>query len=151
MRQYLPQLDLDGVRNVWIVKPGAKSRGRGIMCMDRLQDILKLVSSTVKKENRWIVQKYIGTGKRISLVFRQVFEIIFLTTSLIIRFEFLSNKNELITFISKLKCHFINTLLECPLLVYNTKFDIRQWFLVTDWNPLTLWFYKVKTSLGTEL
>ena len=77
---------------MWIVKPGAKSRGRGIMCMDRLQDILKLVSSTVKKENRWIVQKYIGTGKRISLVFRQVFEIIFLTTSLIIRFEFLSNK-----------------------------------------------------------
>ena len=132
MRLYLPQLDLDGVRNVWIIKPGAKSRGRGIMCMDRLEDILKLVSSTVKKENRWIVQKYIGTFHAFIFNPGNDPEVHVLFTHYVVKIIHVANLFALVV------------QLECPLLIYNTKFDIRQWFLVTDWNPLTLWLYKVR-------
>lgn len=64
MECYCSQMKIDGYRNIWILKPGAKSRGRGIEIKNRLNDILNLTSDNVfKKENRWVIQKYIGIFK----------------------------------------------------------------------------------------
>ena len=58
---YFPQMKIDGCQNLWILKPGAKSRGRGIEIMNDLDAILKLSTDNVsKKEDRLVIQKYIG-------------------------------------------------------------------------------------------
>ena len=81
----LPQYDLSGSKNIWIVKPTGLSRGRGVTCIDQLNDIL----TNIKPHNQTVIQKYI----------------------------------------------------ENPLIIKGRKFDIRQWVLVTNLNPLTMYMF----------
>lgn len=83
---YLPQQHLDGVKNIWIMKPGNKCRGRGIQLIKTIDDVAKVVNMKLK----FVVQKYI----------------------------------------------------ERPLIIYETKFDIRQWFMITSVQPLVIWLYR---------
>ena len=45
LRSVNKQLDIDGMGNVWIMKPAGKSRGRGILCLNSLKDIQVLRTS----------------------------------------------------------------------------------------------------------
>ena len=75
---------------MWIVKPGAKSRGRGIATFRSLDKMLDYCEVRDRGSGAlWVVQKY----------------------------------------------------MESQLLIAKRKFDLRQWVLVTDWNPLTVYFY----------
>ena len=87
LQQMNVQSSLNGLDNVWIVKPAGKSRGRDIICANRINRILEYIGFGISgKEMHWVVQKY----------------------------------------------------LERPFLINRRKFDIRQWVMVTDWNPLTV-------------
>ena len=53
-------------KNMWIVKPAAKSRGRGIMCFNDLPKLLKYVSADTGTSTLWIVQKYMENALIVS-------------------------------------------------------------------------------------
>lgn len=80
---------MNGTENLWLLKPGSSSRGRGIKIYKSYEKVINRINLLKGNTRLWVVQKCI----------------------------------------------------ENPLIVESRKFDIRQWVLVTDWNPLTIWCY----------
>lgn len=46
MKILWPQYGLDGTLNIWIIKPGNKCRGRGIILMNNIKQIISIVNPT---------------------------------------------------------------------------------------------------------
>ncbi|CAH1183139.1 unnamed protein product [Phaedon cochleariae] len=88
LKEHWPYLEMDGLMNIWILKPMNSSQGVGIHMCRTLNYVLQTIKTN--ENRRYIIQKYI----------------------------------------------------ERPMLIYNTKFDIRQWFFISTCVPLTIWMYK---------
>lgn len=50
IREKYPQTEINGFRNVWIIKPAGLSRGRGIDCYNSLQEI----DNHIHQDGEWI-------------------------------------------------------------------------------------------------
>ncbi|KAK0073362.1 hypothetical protein PV325_009824, partial [Microctonus aethiopoides] len=87
LKEFDPQYELNGMRNIWILKPSDLCCGTGISISHCVKDIFRRVEA--KPKDYFIVQKYI----------------------------------------------------EKPLLIHDTKFDIRLWYLITSTFPLTIWIF----------
>ncbi|KAG0714795.1 Tubulin glycylase 3A [Chionoecetes opilio] len=143
---FWPQIAMDGVRNLWIVKPGAQSRGRGIFMMNNLEEILALVQSPLIYETKYVVQKYMGGSLQAhhehKVPYADTLRGWLTGTSQGAPRGSLGYKRTTLCDEFRKKCVPLSPSAERPLLIHNTKFDIRQWFLVTDWNPLHVWVYR---------
>ncbi|XP_075772455.1 tubulin tyrosine ligase 3 isoform X2 [Pelodiscus sinensis] len=160
LAEVLPQLEMEGDHNIWIVKPGAKSRGRGEawachrggrVCPDPHpahgrrgtgadwhRPPLSVAGLLAGWGRPWLQR---GSAKCSGAAPAHVP----LAPAGIICLARLEEMLKLVNcdpMLVKDGKWVVQKYIERPLLIHGTKFDLRQWFLVTDWNPLTIWFYR---------
>ncbi|XP_037241357.1 LOW QUALITY PROTEIN: tubulin monoglycylase TTLL3 [Falco rusticolus] len=119
LAEQLPQFGMEGDRNVWILKPGAKSCGRGKARRSWGWGTGSLLSAgppTVTMSPGIVCTARLGGGAGAGGGCRAPS--------------------------ARVGSWVVQKYVERLLLIFGTKFDIRQWFLVTNWNPLTVWFYR---------
>lgn len=146
LAELMPQAGLNGLRrgatrNLWIVKPAAKSRGRGIATFRNLNslfeycDLLPSRCENDAKAASIAAERDLTPGRQ-----RRTTE----ASDKVARAA-PNNVGEAPTLSTSWKpggsLWIVQKYIENQLLVANRKFDLRQWVLVTKWNPLTIWFY----------
>ena len=115
-KSFDPQFSLTTHRTpLWVLKPSGLSRGRGVKVLTELNEIL-----AASKRGMFIVQKYVEN------------------TILV------SERNDRSTALGVDQDEDLNQTTDARYLSTSSgkKFDIRLWALVTDWNPLGVWFYE---------
>ena len=140
LRAVDPQQRIAGDRNVWIIKPACMSRGRGIGCYNSFEDIVrhahlhtKLIPGTPYSPAR------VGLGYATART-APTLNATFPGAASGVR-PGLAGLEEGPRRGSVADKWVVQRYIERPLVVKNRKFDLRQWVVVSSWNPMKVWFY----------
>ncbi|XRB22079.1 tubulin-tyrosine ligase [Pseudoscourfieldia marina] len=124
--KYWPQASTDGKLNVWIIKPAGKSRGRGIRLFNNLDALRSHLAHGSYRHDDDKENDDDGGGDDKTQREKAASA----------RGYGAPNPE------GGVEQWVAQRYIERPLTVHGRKFDIRQWVLVTEWEPLTIWMHQ---------
>lgn len=117
LKKTFPQYMIDGSRNIWIVKPSYNARGFGIYLIDSMKEIIQ----NGRKSQQKIVQKYIERPFLLKIKSDQFPQSHMLSSAMSQRSPRVLTPN--------------------TQTISLRKFDIRQWVLITSFDPLIIYTF----------